>query len=161
MKKKIDLEIRPYVEADLKIILQLFKDTIYTVNKKDYDSKQLAAWVEGMNVEKFKTSLLCHETLVACINHQIVGFADMDKTGYLDHLYVHKDHQRKGIASALCDALEKHSKALGFETHSSITACRFFEKRGYKIIKKQEVLRNDTYLTNFVMKKENFTILKK
>lgn len=85
MKKKIDLEIRPYVEADLKIILQLFKDTIYTVNKKDYDSKQLAAWVEGMNVEKFKTSLLCHETLVACINHQIVGFADMDKTGYLDH----------------------------------------------------------------------------
>ena len=34
MKKKIDLEIRPYVEADLKIILQLFKDTIYTVNKK-------------------------------------------------------------------------------------------------------------------------------
>ena len=43
MKKKIDLEIRPYVEADLKIILQLFKDTIYTVNKKDYDSKQLAA----------------------------------------------------------------------------------------------------------------------
>ena len=161
MKNKMDLEIRPYLQDDLKTILQLFKDTIYSVNKKDYDRKQLTAWVEGMDVEKFKTSLLCHETLVACIDHQIVGFADMDETGYLDHLYVHKDHQRNGIASALCDALEKQSKAPVFETHASITACCFFEKRGYRIIEKQEVLRNDTYLTNFVMKKENFTILKK
>lgn len=93
---------------------------------------------KAMNVEKFKTSLLCHETLVACINHQIVGFADMDKTGYLDHLYVHKDHQRKGIASALCDALEKQSKALGFETHSSITACRFLKKEVTRSLKNRK-----------------------
>ena len=35
----------------------------------------------------------------------IVGFRDMDSTGYLDRLYVHKDYQKKGIAAAICDRL--------------------------------------------------------
>lgn len=158
---KVDLEIRSYCEDDLNTILELFKDTIYCVNKKDYNNKQLRAWVDGMHIENFKRKMACHETRVACIKDQIVGFADMDESGYLDHLYVHKDYQRMGIASALCDALEKQSNVPVFETHASITACCFFEKRGYKVIKKQEVQRNDICLTNFIMKKENFTILKK
>ena len=44
--------------------------------------------------------------------------------------YVHKDHQRKGVATAICDALEQNAKAEKFTTHASITAKPFFEKRG-------------------------------
>ena len=42
---------------------------------------------------------------------QIVCFGDMDETGYLDRLYVHKDYQCRGVASAICDALEQNNKA--------------------------------------------------
>ena len=31
----------------------------------------------------------------------------MDADGYLDRLYVHKDYQGRGVATALCDALEQ------------------------------------------------------
>ena len=41
-----------------------------------------------------------HEMVVTVEQGEIVGFGDIDKSGYLDRLYVHKDHQREGIATA-------------------------------------------------------------
>ena len=38
-------------------------------------------------------------------------------------------------------------------TYASITAKAFFEKRGYKTVRKQQVERNGILLTNFVMEK--------
>ena len=83
-----------------------------------------------------------------------VNAADYTNTaGYLDRLYVHKDYQKKGIASALCDRLEENCAAAYFTTHASITARPFFEKRGYRVMKEQQVVRKGVKLTNYVMKK--------
>ena len=90
-------------------------------------------------------------------NGQIVGFADMDSAGYLDRLYVHKDFQRHGIASELCDRLEQAVDAETITTHASITARPFFEKRGYKVVREQQVERKGVLLTNYVMKRLQFT----
>ena len=90
-------------------------------------------------------------TLVAIENSIIVGFGDIDSTGYLDRLYVHKDYQKQGIASALCDKLENGFTKI--TTHASITAKPFFLHRGYKVVKEQQVERNGIFLTNYVMEK--------
>ena len=87
-------------------------------------------------------------TLVAVDDGCIVGFGDIDKTGYLDMLFVHKDYQGQGIASSICDRLEETITTDMITTHSSITAKPFFEKRGYKSAKEQQVIRNGIYLTN-------------
>lgn len=81
----------------------------------------------------------------------IVGFGDIDNTGYLDRLFVHKDYQGQGIATALCNKLECSFDII--TTHASITAKPFFESRGYKVIKEQQVERQGTFLTNYVMEK--------
>ena len=94
---------------------------------------------------------------------QIVGFGDMDDTGYLDRLYVHAKYQGRGIASAICDRLERkwlEQKSAGkpvskkIITHASITARPFFEKRGYRVVKEQQVTRQGVLLINYVMEKE-------
>lgn len=36
----------------------------------------------------------------------IVGFGDIDDTGYLDRLFVHRDYRGQKIAAVLCDRLE-------------------------------------------------------
>ena len=82
-----------------------------------------------------------------------MGFGDIDQTGYLDRLYIHKDYQGKGIAKALCDMLEDYPKTEKITVHASITAKGFFEKRGYKTVKEQTVVRGGISLTNFVMEK--------
>ena len=145
--------IRKYQPKDCKEITELFYNTVHNVNKKDYTKEQLEVWAPvNADLEKWNKSLTEHYSLVAVEKGIITGFADIDETGYLDRLYVHKDYQKKGVATALCDKLE----ARAFEkivTHASITAKPFFEKRGYNVIKKQQVLRGGLLLTNYVMEK--------
>ena len=74
--------------------------------------------------------------------------------GYLDRLYVHKDYQGMGVGTAICDALESHIHEGRIYTHASITARPFFEKRGYRLVKEQQVERRGVLLTNFVMEKQ-------
>ena len=146
--------LRKFSKTDCAEVARLFYDAVHTVNAKDYSQEQLDAWATGeVNLEAWNKSFQAHHTVVAEIDGKIVGFGDMDETGYLDRLYVHKDYQRRGVATAICDALEQNTKAAEFTTHASITARPFFEKRGYTVAREQQVERRGVWLTNFVMKK--------
>ncbi len=96
-------------------------------------------------------------TLIAAKNNITAGFGNIDKTGYLDRLFVLKDYQREGIATAICDKLEQ-SVQTKITTHASITARPFFEKRGYTVIRQQQIKRQGIILTNFVMEKYKYEI---
>lgn len=123
--------------------------------QKDYTKEQLNVWATGqIDLEMWNQSFQEHFTIVAVDNNLIVGFGDIDKTGYLDRLYIHSDYQRQGIAAAICDQLEQAVPGT-IVTHASITARPFFEKRGYIIVKKQEVERQGIFLTNYVMENQN------
>jgi putative acetyltransferase len=149
----ITIKIRRYQSSDCAKLAELFYNTVHTVNAKDYAQEQLDAWATGqVDLEKWDRSFLEHYSLVAVENDIIVGFGDIDGTGYLDRLYVHADYQGRGIAADVCDQLEQTVKGK-IVTHASITAKPFFEKRGYKVIKKQEVERKGIFLTNYVMEK--------
>lgn len=147
-----DVKIRRYEPSDCKEITELFCHTIHTVNAKDYTEEQLAVWA-AVDLEKWNQLLQEHYSIVAVENDVIVGFGDIDEIGYLDHLFVHADHQGKGIGTAVCSLLER-AVDTDITTHASITAKPFFEKRGYKAVTKQQVERQGIYLTNFVMRKE-------
>ncbi|MGN0515067.1 MAG: GNAT family N-acetyltransferase [Lachnospiraceae bacterium] len=147
--------LRMYNSSDCEFIAELFYQTVHNVNAKDYTKEQLDAWATGnVNLNEWNQSFLEHFTIVAVKNEIIAGFGDIDKTGYLDRLYVHKDFQRQGIASAICDELEQRVNVNKIITHASITAKPFFEQRGYRVIKGQQVIRNGVSLTNYVMEKQ-------
>ena len=144
--------LRQYQPSDCKILANLFYHTVHTVNTKDYSDEQINAWADGnIDLKMWNGSLLSHYTVIAEIDDIIVGFGDIDKTGYLDRLFVHHDYQSQGIATALCDELEKSVNTKKIITHASITARGFFEKRGYRVIKEQQVQRHNVFLTNYVM----------
>ena len=149
--------LRTYQEEDSRALAELFYETIHRVNCKDYSQEQIAAWAPAVPEEEtWHRSFAGHLALVAVQGEEIVGFGDLDPVqGYLDRLYVHKDHQRQGVASALCDRLEKEIEADRYLTHASITARPFFEKRGYKTVREQQVERNGVLLTNYVMERKN------
>lgn len=146
--------IRDYQPSDCKEITELFYNTVHTVNAKDYTKEQLDVWATGqVDLEKWNQSLQEHYSIVAIENEVIVGFGDIDKTGYLDRLFVHADYQGKGIATGICNQLEQTIQG-NITTHSSITAKPFFEKRGYRVIKEQQVERQGIFLANFIMEKD-------
>lgn len=147
------MNIREYQPKDCREIIKLFYDTVHKVNAKDYTEEQLDVWATGkVDLETWNQSLLEHYSLVALDNGIIIGFGDIDQAGYLDRLYVHKDYQRKGVASSICNKLEQAVKGK-IVTHASITARPFFENRGYKVITEQQVERQGVILKNFIMEK--------
>ncbi len=190
--------LRKYTPSDCAALAALFYETIHTVNARDYPQEQLDAWADGhVDLDAWNESFLAHNTYVAvqeCVgaddidsrasdstdtapgktggspaNALIIGFGDMDDTGYLDRLYVHKDYQGRGVATAICDRLEEDfclsrgrllqnsavqkRKNDTFTTHASITARPFFEKRGYTVVKAQQVVRKGISIRNYIMRK--------
>lgn len=155
------LQLRAYITSDCEKLIKLFYQTVHTVNVKDYTKEQLNVWApDNINSLEWNESFLKNYTIVAIDNDEIVGFGDIDKTGYLDRLFVHKDHQRKGIASVICNKLEQSIKNMKITTATSITAKAFFEQRGYRIVKKQEVIRRGVGLINFLMEKYFSDVIK-
>lgn len=147
--------IRRYEPEDLGQITALFYDTVHAVNAADYAPEQLDAWADGApDLDCWNGSLLAHHSLVAVEDGGlIVGFGDIDATGYLDRLYVHKDRQGLGVATALLGRLERAVDAPVITTHASITARPFFEGRGYRVLREQRVERHGVQMTNYVMEK--------
>ena len=167
------MKLRKYRSFDCPEMARLFYDTIHSVNSRDYTQAQLNAWADGnVDIEAWNRSFTEHETIVAVDGERIVGFGDMDGNGYLDRLYVHRDYQGQGVATAICDCLEQWEKdqwmqnqkhmagggepfpsPLRFTVHASITARPFFGKRGYKAVREQQAEREGQKLVNYVMVK--------
>lgn len=144
---------RMYQPSDCQEMAELFYNTVHTVNARDYTRTQLDAWATGqVDLNQWDQSFRAHFTVVAVKDGIITGFGDIDRNGYLDRLYVHFAYQRQGIASAVCDRLEAAVQE-NIVTHASVTARPFFEKRGYQVVREQQVERLEIFLTNFVMNK--------
>lgn len=152
------MKIRPYQCGDCQNLADLFYQTVHTINRRDYTPEQLQAWTPGsVDINAWEQSFLTHSTLIAEENGIIVGFGDLDAdAGYLDRLYVHKDYQGHGIATAICDRLEQICCTDKVYTHASITAQPFFEKRGWRTLAAQEVIRSGVTLRNYKMEKAIF-----
>lgn len=149
------MKIRQYNPSDCESITRLFYNTVHTVNAVDYTEEQLAVWATGReDVAEWNKRFLASYTLVAEANGQVVGFGNLDGSGYLDMLYVAADYQRRGVATALCNRLEKRCESSCVEVHASVTAKIFFEKRGYTVVKEQYVERSGVFLKNYVMNKQ-------
>lgn len=148
--------IRQYTNEDCELVSKLFYETVHSVNAKDYTAEQLSVWANNAHsLKSWCNDLLKQYTLIAEMNGFIVGFGSIDKSGYLDLLFVHKDYQNQGVATALCNELETGYSVI--KTYASITAKSFFESRGYIIIKEQEAERSGVKLKNYEMQKKNAT----
>lgn len=146
--------IRKYQSLDCEEMAQLFYDTVHTINRKDYSKEQLDVWADGkVDIESWNQRYLSSHTLVAIEDKRIVGFGNIDDQGYLDMLYVHKEYQNNQIATKLCNQLEKFVTGK-ITTYASISVKGFFEKRGYRVIRENEVIRKGITLTNYLMEKE-------
>lgn len=147
------MELREYRPPDCLALAQLFHDTVHAV--KDYTPEQLDAWADGHpDLAAWNRSFLCHYTLVAEEEDQIIGFADICQDGYLDRLYVHPSWQRRGVATALCDLLESRCSAPCLTSYASIPALPFFQKQGYQVVKEHQAQRHGVLLTNYLVQKK-------
>jgi putative acetyltransferase len=151
------ITIRKGASADLPEMLQLFTATIDEVCKKDYNLQQLEAWKSGAeNKERWMNVIRDQYVLIAVLENKIVGFCTLNQWNYIDLLFVHKDHQHKGIASLLYHQIEKEAlqqQQKEITSDVSKTARSFFEKAGFQVIQEQTVNVKGASMINYKMVK--------
>ncbi len=151
------MQIRQATTNDATQISKLFYDTILTINCKDYNTEQISAWAsKSNNITRWTDKITEQYFIVAIDADDIVGFASLTTSGYLDFMFVHKDHQSLGIASKLLTNLESHAQELNIQeinSDVSITAKPFFLQKRFVVQKEQTVNVNGVLLTNFKMLK--------
>lgn len=148
----MNVVLRKYDGNDFEAVSSVFRDTVKNVNIRDYSEEQCLAWIEKSECLKLrKKYLLRQTTLVAESGGEIIGFGSIDESGYLDLLFVHKNFQNRGVATLLCNELEKNFKKI--TVYSSLTAKLFFEKRGYDVIDCEYAVCSDVELKRFKMLK--------
>lgn len=155
--------VRKIKNDEIDACIALFQATVHSINSKDYTTKELNAWaplVEPHLIDNYSywEQLLTNISYVAEHNNSIIGFGDITNDGYLDRLFIHKDFQNCGVATAILNRLEEEARAQNIKeitTFASITARQFFEKREFVVVKEQQWPIRGVKLTNFVMKKIN------
>ena len=140
---------------------RLFHGTVRSVNLAHYTEQQVAAWSpDNRDMRQWRLRMAEIAPFVALprdrARDQIVGYSDLQSDGLIDHLFVHKDWQGRGVARALMDEVIRRAKILGLEQlHAfvSITARPLFERYGFVVERKNHVDMNGTVLTNLVMQR--------
>jgi putative acetyltransferase len=123
----------------------------------DYSEAQQQAWASAADDEEaFGKRLAAQLTLVATLQSSPVGFASLKGADHIDLLYVHPSAAGQGVASMLCDALEKLAggrAAKRLTVDASDNAQEFFKKRGYVATQRNTVTVNGEWLANTTMQK--------
>ena len=151
------MHVRSLEPADVPAVAELFTKTVRSVNTRDYTPEQVEVWApRPPDVGAWGRSFVGRTALVVEVDGEVAGFGDLQAGGYLDRLYVHRDHQRRGIATALAGALEAEAARQGaaaVTADASITALPFFERRGYEIVASQEKVLRGVRFTNYRVRK--------
>ncbi len=149
--------IRRYAPADLERLIDLFRQSVHRIARKDYTEAQVHAWApDRIDHVAFAARREAKPTWVAEIEGMIVGFTDLESDGHIDMLFVHPDGQGRGVARALLETIERNACEHGFTrlyTEASITAKPVFTRLGFSVIEMQTVSRNGQDFTNYKMEK--------
>jgi len=156
MNEKIQIKIA--IKENISEISSLFYNTIQNINIKDYSREKVDCWTaKAFDKEKWSDKIKNQYFLLAMLDEKVVGFSSLEKDGYLDYLFVHKDYQRQGIASKLMTSiLDKANEQKNIFIYSdvSITAKDFFLNNGFLVEKEQRKNLENLYLTNYKMIKD-------
>lgn len=157
MSKPDTPALRPMLPVDVPVLAAIFASSVEELTGDDYSEEQQQAWASTADDEEAFAQRLAEQlTLVATLQNVPVGFASLKGADHVDLLYVHPSAVGQGVASTLCDALEKLAGARGVKVlnvDASDNAQEFFSKRGYVATRRNTVTVNGEWLANTTMQK--------
>jgi putative acetyltransferase len=152
------LMIRDVQASDFAAIARLFYETVHHVNAGDYSAEQLEAWAPRVYEPSYWQERFQNlRVYVAEDQGQVVGFAELERTGRIDCFYVHHQRQRCGIGARLMAQIEADAASQQVPrlfADVSLTARPFFEHQGFSVEREQERLYRGVRFAQFLMTKQ-------
>lgn len=157
MTSQGSIVVRDYRQADLDDLIAIFTAAIRGTAGREYTRAQARAWApDTPDRAAWAARRASRPTFVAQIGNATAGFSDLQPDGHIDMMFVHPDHQRRGIAAALLGHVEAQARMAKLPrlfTEASLAARPFFARHGFAVIAEQQVPLRGEVLTNFRMEK--------
>lgn len=149
--------LRPATRNDIPAMMALFHASVHEVAAGDYNQAQRDAWApDSGEPARWEKRLAEQQVWIAETDGAMSGFCAWTIDGYLDLLFVHPNHTRQGVATALCAKAEYDLRSRGVQrvhTQASITAQPFFNRHGFRLVRHQVVRTRDVSPPNAIMEK--------
>ncbi|WP_407296684.1 GNAT family N-acetyltransferase [Stutzerimonas zhaodongensis] len=150
------LEVRRYAPQDLYNVIDVFIQAIRQIASADYDPEQIEAWSQA-DPDVWSQRCESRPTWVAVINQIVVGFTEFEQDGHLAMMYVHPRYAGQGVAKTLLRTVEAYARDAVIScifAEASITARPFFERNGFELVEREQVMRNGQLFDRFKMRKQ-------
>ncbi len=151
------MKIRRLAPGDEPALLAVFYSAVQQSAARDYSPEQLAAWAPAdIDGARWAEHMRALRPFVVERGGHIVGYADLQPNGYIDHFFVSGQHPRQGIGALLMQRILAQAQALGLAELSadvSLTAQPFFAHYGFELVERREVVRGGVTIPNALMRK--------
>lgn len=152
------IDIREFKIGDEASLFNIFLSAVHEIASRDYTAEQIQAWApDDISPELWADHIRALRPFVAIIDGDIVGYADIQPNGYIDHFFVSGRHARRGIGTKLMIRIHESAKAQGIcelTADVSNTAEPFFASHGFQVEERRFPIRRGVTLQNALMRKK-------
>lgn len=150
------IQVCRYREGEEEILRQLCRETTLKVNVVEYGDVLVKKWTSRLDSrDDWHKRVKFKNPFVADVDGEVVGFAELTKTGNISAFYCHHLWQKRGVGCALFEAIEAEAKNLEIEViqvESSVSASSFFIKMGFKVAEEKTTLTDGISSKSVVLK---------
>uniref|UniRef100_UPI0035AE8577 GNAT family N-acetyltransferase n=1 Tax=Hylemonella sp. TaxID=2066020 RepID=UPI0035AE8577 len=152
------MEIRRFRFGDEVTLFGVFFTAVHEVAARDYSPEQIDAWAPvDLDLEEWIDRIRRNRPFVAELDDEIVGYADIQPSGYIDQFFVSGSHPRRGVGTMLMARLHQEAISLGLKeltSDVSKTAEPFFLRHGFQVVERRFPVRRGVMLENALMCKK-------
>jgi putative acetyltransferase len=132
------IELREFRSGDEPALRAVFESAIHGTARRDYSQLQVDTWApRSHDVAAWVARVQGIQPFVATIDGRVVGYADVQASGYIDHFYVASEAGGQGVGGALMRRILARADELGLvelTSHVSLTAQPFFAHFGFAVV---------------------------
>jgi len=153
------MHIRPFKPGDEGKLAAIFHAAIHQIAAQHYTAEQVHAWAPQIPDEsRFLARGTDGRTLLVAVDveDEPLAYGDVEADGHIDHLFCRPDAAGTGITTELYESLEEAARAFGISTlytEASEPAMRFFLRRGFQMIERNDFEIGGIPIHNYRMKK--------
>jgi len=149
--------VRAFKDGDEPALQAVFYSAVHVIAAKDYALEQLDAWAPHRpDWDAWTARMRGLQPFVAEADGRVVGYADLQTSGYIDHFFVAGKYARRGVGRLLMERLHARAAELGLVrlfSDVSLTAEPFFEHFGFRVVERKNVISGPVSLPNARMEK--------
>ena len=151
------IELRAFETGDAPALRTVFEFAIHGTARRDYTQRQVDTWApRPHDPVAWAARMQGLAPFVALIDGRIVGYADLQASGLIDHFFVAAKSNGQGVGGCLMRRILARAGELGLAALTadvSLTAQPFFARFGFEVVEHRVFELRGVEMRNAAMRK--------